>query len=287
MSQPKSVKRLFLLAGYDRDGHVDASLVWYVRALSKYGDVVIHIDSDCMDGSVDALRKYAIHACAARHGEYDFGSYKRAYIHARDAHILQNYDFVYMLNDSVYGPLMDIGPTLRKMESARWDAFGLVYNPHREHAHIQSWFIGMRPDVFMAPWFDRFMTSVTKLPSKGMITRQYEQGFTRLARENGARVGHLYTVKNRGVYNRVKYLYRRGMPFMKKVAFPRHNGAYGAQIRHILNRVDPVLRDAILENARRVYGTEYVNQMLRGGQIKMLWRKLTYAITKKIRKGRQ
>lgn len=287
MSKTQPVKRLFLLAGYDRDGHVDASLVWYVKKLSKYGDVVVHMDSDCPDGSIDALNPYAMHAAAARHGEYDFGSYKRAYIYARDAHIMQNYDFVYMLNDSVYGPLMDLGATLQKMESSTWDAFGLVYNPHREHPHIQSWFIGMRPDIFMAPWFDRFMTSITKLPSKGMITRQYEQGFSNLARENGARMGCLYTVKNRGVYNRVKYLYRRGMPFMKKVAFPRHNGAYGAQIRHILNRIDPTLRDAILENARRAYGDEYVTNMLRGGALQMTWRKIKYAIWKTFNKGQK
>ena len=115
-----------------------------------------------------------------RHGEYDFGSYKRAYIWSTENLNLADYDFIYMINDSVYGPLYDLTPYLKRLESSQSDAFGLVKNPHRKHPHIQSWFIGLRPTAFTAKWFDTFMHGITKQKSKGLITREYEQGLTKL-----------------------------------------------------------------------------------------------------------
>lgn len=273
-------KRLFLVAGYERDAIIDASLVHYVRELAALGDVVVYMDCDCDAENLKKLKPFVVHADAARHGEYDFGSYKRAYIYAREARMLPAYDVVYMVNDSVYGPLFDLRGAIEKMESQNWDAFGLVCNPHREHPHIQSWFIGCRRDVFMTPWYDEFMTAITKLPDKGMITRQYEQGFTKMVASHGLKWGCLYTMPGRSVYNRVKYLFRRHMPFMKKVAFPRRHGALGRQISYVLNHISPDVRDAILQNARRVWGDEYIHWLLTKNPIKIIYRNIRHSVHK-------
>ena len=277
-------KRLFLFAGYDARGHVDASLTYYVRALARYGDVVLHMDNDCTDASIDSLKPYVLHADAARHGEYDFGSYKRAYIWARDNLNLADYDFVYMANDSVYGPLYDLGPILSDMESRAWSAFGPVCNPNRNHPHIQSWFIGMRPDVFLSDWFDAFMTSVTHQTDKGAVTKLYEQGFTAAVAAHNMSWGCIYTVANRGVYNKIKSLYKRGMPFMKKVAFSRHNGCLGRQILYVLNHIPTDARNAIMDGARHTFGDQYIEWLLTRNPFKVMWRCMTYGINK-ARKG--
>ena len=154
-------RRLFLFAGYNANGVIDDALVYYVRALSKFGDIVLYMDSDCGDTELKKLSKYVLYAHARRHGEYDFGSYKRAYIYAHDAHILGDYDFVYMVNDSVYGPLFDLGDTFNKLERLPTDAFGIVRNPHKTHPHIQSWFIGMRQSVFLSAWLSSSDVSET------------------------------------------------------------------------------------------------------------------------------
>lgn len=278
-----SVKRLFLFAGYDPHGKIDSSLVYYVRALSALGDVVVHLDCDPADASIKRLAPYTLHAAAVRHGEYDFGSYKRAYIWARKNLNIADYDFVYMVNDSVYGPLYDLGPFLQKMESNAWDAFGPVCNPKAAHPHIQSWFIGMRPAVFNADWFDSFIMSVTHLSGKGAITAMYEQGFTAAVAAHRATWGCVYTVANRGVYNKIKYLYRRGIPFMKKVAFSRHGGRLGRQILYVLNRIPGDARDAIMENARRIWGAEYVNSLLTNNPFKIMMRAVKYGFNKTLK----
>lgn len=273
-------RRLFLFAGYNAHGLIDESLIFYIQALSKCGDVILCMDSDCSDSELEKITPYVLHATACRHGEYDFGSYKRAYLYAVDSGILKNYEFVYMVNDSVYGPLMDIEPSLRKMEQLNCDVFGLAYNRASSRPHIQSWFIGMRKNVFLSPWYDEFMRAITRQPDKGSITYLYEQGFTEMLRAHHVKFACLYNCPGRSVYNNVAALFRRGMPFMKKVAFSRANGALGNRILYILRNVSPDVRDMILASARRTWGDEYIKWLLTRNQIKITYRHIKHALRK-------
>ncbi len=278
-------KRLFLFAGYDKAGVVDDALVYYVRALSRFGDVVLCMDSDCNASELKKMQKYTVYAMAARHGEYDFGSYKRDWIWACENLKLSDYDFIYLVNDSVYGPLYDLSPYFKQMESCACDAFGIVKNPHRTHPHIQSWFVGLRKTVFMTDWFDAFMRGITRQAHKGAITREYEQGLTKLIANNGFAWCCLYTVAGRGVYNKIQKLYRAKMPFMKRIAFTRNHGALGAQILYVLRHVDKTVRDAILMSARRVYGAEHVEWLMTRNPIKIGFRRIHHAIYKILNEG--
>ena len=277
------VKRLFLFAGFDANGIIDDSLILYVRALSKLGDVVLCMDSNC---KTTKLKPLVLHADGVRHGEYDFGSYKRAYIWTRDHLDLSKYDFTYMVNDSVYGPLFPLKKYLEKMESANTDAFGMVKNTKKSHPHIQSWFIGMRPSVFLSNWFNKFITDVKHQDSKGAITKLYEHGFTRNVVAHNGTWMCLYSAHNRDIYNRIKHYYRLKMPFMKKIAFTRHNGCLGPQISRVLKRTPSQMRNAIITNAQRVYGEQYVNDILSMGHITAFMRGLRYGI-KKILSGKK
>jgi len=273
-------KRLFLLAGYNAHGLIDESLIFYIQALAACGDVVLCMDSDCSADELQRIAPYVLHATAQRHGEYDFGSYKRAYMYAADADILKNYEFVYMVNDSVYGPLMDIEPSLRRMEALNRDAFGLVYNGTSSRPHIQSWFIGMRKNVFLSPWYDEFMRAITRQNDKGAITYLYEQGFTEMLRAHGIKFACLYNCPGRSVYNNVAALFRRGMPFMKKVAITRADGALGNRILYILRHASPAVRDMILASARRTWGNEYITWLLTRNPMKIAYRHIKHALRK-------
>lgn len=280
-------KRLFLFAGFNKSARIDDALIYYIRALNKFGDVILVMDSDCSESELKKVRKYTVYSSAIRHGEYDFGSYKRAYIWATKNLDLSDYDYIYMVNDSVYGPLYDLAPYFLKMESSLCSAFGLVKNPHREHPHIQSWFIGLRRSVFLTSWYDDFMRSITKQPHKGKITRLYEQGLSKLILTHNLTWCCLQTVRNRGVYNKIKKLYRTKMPFMKKVAFNRHHGALGQQILYVLNHVPSATKDAILTSARMQYGTDYVNWLLTNNPFKTFARHIRHATHKLFIKGIQ
>lgn len=273
------MKRIFLFAGYDSRCKVGPSLVYYVTSLSRYGDVVVFMDSDCPQEELGKLAPYVLHAEAARHHEYDFGSYKRAYLWTgRDR--LAEYDVCYLVNDSVFGPLSDIGSCLEKMESSGAPAFSLVINPHRKDPHMQSWFMGFRPDVFLSDWFMGFLCSVRRQESKEMVCNLYETGLSSLLSEKGVGMQALFKVKGKRIYNDVRALYRKGLPFIKKSAFTRHNGSLGRQVRYVLDRCSPEAREAILQDARRMWGEKYVDALIEGSCLSMAGRYLAYLWSK-------
>ena len=272
----KTIKRIFLIAGYDKNGKINSALVHQVKSFAKYGECVLVMDSDCDESEIAKIKPYCLYVAATRHGEYDFGSYKRAFIWATENTNLSNYDFMYMVNDSVYGPLFDIGDYLNQMESLGTDAFGMVKKTGGRFEHIQSWFIGMTQKIFLSKWFSDFITSAKKVETKTMVTALYENGFTRKLNENKIAWRCIYNIYNRGIYNRIKHLYKIRMPFIKKLSFTRHFGAYGNQILYVLNHIPKKLRDDILLSARETFGTKYIDWFLTKNPVKILARKIKY-----------
>lgn len=272
-------KSLFLFAGYDKDGIIDCSLVHHIQSLSKIGDVIVVMDCDCTNSEIQKISKYCIYVNATRHGEYDFGSYKRGYIYARDNNILQNYNYVYMVNDSVYGPLFNIKPIIKKLESFNTDAFGIIESRHKIYAPIESWFIGMNKKVFLSNVFDKFMTNIKQQKTKIDVTIEYENGFTDLLNANKFSYKCLFSKHGRSVYNQPKNLFIHGCPFIKKASFTRHFGSNGMQINYVLNNIPEKLKKCILTNAKRVYGDKIEN-ILTNNPLKILIRKIQYGLHK-------
>lgn len=271
------IKRLFIFAGYDANGIIDDALIYHISQLHKFGDIVLCMDCDCKKSETDKIKKYCFHIMALRHGEYDFGSYKRAYAWARDNKILNNYDVMYLLNDSVFGPTLNIHDTLMRAETEKNDAMGLVVSEHRTHSFMESWFIRLNKKVFMSGWFDKFMNSISHEARKSIITVKYEHGLSNLISHNNCSWGGVYTVWGRYTYNNPKKLFKRGCPFIKKASFTRHNGAIGNQIKYILKYCDTRAATAILKTADRIYGTNYMSWLLTSNPLKIMIRKIKYA----------
>ena len=274
------MKRLFLFAAYEEVGTVGESLLWYVSNLAKAGDVVLVADSDIDSSELEVLAPYCLYAKAERHEEYDFGSYKRAYAWAAANLDLASYDYIYLVNDSVYGPLYDLEGYLQRMEEMGVPAFSLVVNPHKRHPHMQSWFIGLDRTVFLQEWFASFLTSVKKEANKNDICVIYETGFTELITKKGLLYKGLFEVSGKKIYNSVKELYCAGLPFVKKAAFTRHNGSLGAKLKYVIDHLDSDVQTAVLADAKRVYGAEYIDGLLTSNPLTIAGRYLSYLIGK-------
>lgn len=277
-------KRLFLFAGYDKDGIIDDALIHYVSTLSNFGDVILCMDSDCDETEVKKISKYTINTITKRHGEYDFGSYKCAFQYAYDNEILKNYDVLYLVNDSVFGPMFDITKTIIDIENKPTDAVGIVVSKHKTHSFMESWFVKLNRKIFLSTWFHEFITSVQSEEYKYIITVKYEHGLTNLIINNGCSWSGLYEFRGRFTYNHPKKLFNRGCPFVKKVSFTRHYGACGNQIKYILKHAKQNASKSTIATANRVYGCEYINKLLTYNPVKILWRKIKY-VKDKIKNG--
>lgn len=275
--------RLFLLAAYDSQNIVGPALAYYVLELSKLGDVVLFMDNDMPgDGGLEKISGHIALFGAERHSEYDFGSYKRAYAIAKKKLALDQYKYCYLLNDSVYGPLFPLKKYMEDMEALNKDAFGMVFNPNHKEPHLQSWFIGMNHKVFTSSWFENFLNNVKAEENKIEVCRKYENGLTNLLCENNSSIGFLFRIGGKKIYNNVKSLYNQGLPFIKKNAFIRHNGSLCNQLQYILSKCEPQLREAILDDANRLYGPVYVSKLLSATPLDALIRYMIY-LSKKVR----
>ena len=271
------MKRLFLFAFYDPQGTVGESALRYLEALRALGDIVLATDCDLQPGEADKLASLVLSYTAARHGEYDFGSYKRAYLQAN----LEGYDVVYLVNDSVVGPVYPLEPYLQRMEALGTDAFGLVLNPSPKERHLQSWFLGFRPSVFRSSWFREFIDSIRIVGSKGEVCSRYESGLARLLEAHSIPYAGLYEVKGKTIYNDVWRLCAKGFPFVKKSAFTRHGGSLGPSVRKVLAKAEPSMARAIVADMDRLYGEDYRHKFLESSQLRAFGRYLRY-LTRKI-----
>ena len=277
-------KRLFLFAAYDANGIIDDALIYYVSSLAKYGDVIVCMDNDAKTSEINKLKKYTITTMAKKHGEYDFGSYKRAFIYAHDKKILDKYDYLYLVNDSVFGPMFDIQSTLYKLEHSGTDATGLVISKHKTHSFMESWFVCLNKKIFTSKIFNDFITSVHHEEYKYIITVKYEHGLTNAIKNNGFSWSGIYKYRGRQTYNRPKKLFKHGCPFIKKASFTRHNGALGYQINYVLNHSKSTAKKSVLKTAFRIFGKEYMTWFLTNNPLRAFCRNIRY-LTKKIENG--
>lgn len=216
-------KRLFLFAGYDKSGVIDNTLVHYLSELSKLGDIVFVMDCDIDASELSKISDIpnVLYKSASRHGEYDFGSYKRAYQYADGAGILPNYDWVYLVNDSVYGPLFDLTGPLMDLESRGVDLTGMVdYRSETSPVQVQSWFVGISRAVATSGFLREFMNNISRQSDKKDIVFKYEVGLTQLILRNGYRMSTLVSGENgdvcHSVYHAPHRMLQAGIPFIKK-----------------------------------------------------------------------
>ena len=277
-------KNLFLFAAYNPKNIVDDALVYYVSELSKIGDVIVCMDCDVKKTETNKLKNYAIHIIAHRHGEYDFGSYKYAYQYAYDNDILKDYDYIYLVNDSVFGPMFEIENILTNMEKIKTDAASIVVSKHKTHSFMESWFVQLNKKIFLSSWFNKFISNVAPEKTKAQITIKYEHGLTNIIQNNKCSWSGLYKCHGRFTYNHPKYLFKHGCPFVKKACFIRHNGEHGKQIKYILSHSDKLATQSVMITANHLYGEKYMKWLLTSNPIKIFVRKIIY-LYKKIRNG--
>ena len=270
------MKRLFLFAFYDPKGEVGEAALRYLEALHALGDIILETDCDLEPGEAEKFAPLVVSYGAERHGEYDFGSYKRAFRQAD----LSGYDVVYLVNDSVVGPLFPLEPYLHRMETLGVPAFGFVLNPSRRGRHLQSWFIGLKPAVFRAPWFAEFLGGVEAADRKEDVCIVYENGLTRLLDEHSIPYAGFWELRGKAIYNAVGRLSRQGFPFLKKSAFIRHGGSLGPAVARTLSQAEPAMAAAIVADLDRLYGEEYRRAFLSAGPLRAFGRYLRYLSSK-------
>lgn len=181
------MKRAVILAHFDRDGLIDPYVAAAAVAYRRVADHLVLVSSSA--ATLPANLAGVVDRFIARDNVgYDFGSW-RAGLHALGDPTA--FGEILFVNDSVYGPLFDLAPTLSGKATAAADAWGMVLSSARAD-HVQSWFFAARETVIRSPEFARFWEAAgTELP-KDEIIRRCEIGQSEVLRDAGFDVVGVY-----------------------------------------------------------------------------------------------
>lgn len=165
--------RVAVVAHWSADGVPDAALQYLLRALREQGYRVVaacgcepqHLE--VWSGLVEAL------VCRQSTG-YDFTSWKTALAVLPD---LLDADELVCCNDSVYGPVMPLGPVHTAMNAVDCDFWGMVES-REKRLHLQSFYLVFRKNVLRHPAFTAFWQAVDTNPDKFATVLRYEMGLS-------------------------------------------------------------------------------------------------------------
>ena len=194
-------KRAVVFAGYSPNGLIFNDVFAYWRELRKYADYIIAVfDNDGLPKSeLDKLPNYVDACILSRHGEYDFGSYKRGFFFLKEKGILDKVDKLILCNDSVIFQGRTLEPFFKREEMKDFygftsysrgvlpDTFQWVNLPH-----IQSYFLSISKEIYSQDWFSDFMKSVEKQDEKFNVIAKYEIGISKLIEKHGYELTSFY-----------------------------------------------------------------------------------------------
>ena len=222
-------RRLAVFASYDKNNIINDYVVYYLKELSKVSDVIFVADNPLDEKEREKIRPFTIHIIGEKHGEYDFGSYKRGYLWAEKNTILGDYTQLIYCNDSVFGPIHPFEPIFSEMEKKQdldfWGMFTIKQKSAaetnlRKKTHAQSYFIIFNSNVVSSEIFRNFIYNITKLKNKDAIIENYEVGLNQMLINSGFRCGgYMSSSANEPRKKHAVKIIKNGFPFLKKSFF--------------------------------------------------------------------
>ena len=191
--------RALVFAHFDAQGGFDAHVV---EALRRYRPHVARlvVVSASAPRLPDTLRGLVDTFVPRINLGYDFGSWQAGLETLQPG----EFDEILCVNDSVYGPLFDLGPALRDPRTAEADLWGMVLSEQSTRRrggrcpHVQSWFFGMRRRLIESPIYAAFWRSIVPLADKEAIVDRYELGLSEACRQAGLRIAGMYDARDAG-----------------------------------------------------------------------------------------
>lgn len=187
--RPDGKKRITVFASYSSAGVVEPYVKAYLNGLAEITDHIIFVaDNDLLESESASLADFVSHSITGRHGEYDFGSYKRGLQYARKTGLLEAADELILCNDSCYGPVGSFSALFDSMSSKEYDFWGLTSSTQFQ-PHIQSYFVLFKKDVIHRKEFLEFFESVKVEKSVEDVVKNYEVKMSRFMENLGFKWG--------------------------------------------------------------------------------------------------
>ncbi len=285
------MKRLCVFAHWDRDNIVDEYVIYYLKALKEVCSTIIFVsDTDSTDTA--CLNGIADYCIVKKHGEYDFGSYKRGFLYALENNL--EFDELLFANDSCYGPFYSLSYIFNKMAKKKCDWWGLTKNSYgleeRENGyfsywfpHIQSYFLLFKPQVFNSEIFIDFMKNIKSQDDKNKVIIEYEMGLSNILDNNGFKhasyINKYSHTQNSTILKWDRMIKKYKFPFLK-TEIPKRGMFIEGEVKNwgkVISSVYDYPTELISKNANRL--SNFQQNLYKDMN---LYRKLRYRILKNL-----
>ena len=230
-------KRVIVFAGYNRKSQIEDYVLYYLKGLREIADVLIYVaDNEAAPQYRRQLEGLVDFAVFERHGEYDFGSWKRGLRLARQKSLLSDADELVLCNDSCYGPVFPFAQMFAAMGKRDVDFWGVTKNCEEDWEHVQSYFLVFARQVFASALFERFFESVAGEKNFWDVVSKYEVGLSRLLIEKGNFRFDVYCPIDSGRHNPSYFgrlLLKANSPLIKKKIFTLGNASKQSRLKLI------------------------------------------------------
>ena len=169
---------LCIFAHYDRDGIIDDYVIHYLEALAKLGCETVFVSTaPGLDADrIQRIRPLTSRIILRQNRGYDFGSWRDGLATCGD---LTRYDRLVIANDSVYGPIRDLGEVLQTMRERGALAWGIT-DSWRYVRHLQSYFLVFERPVLESEAFQGFWRNLPDYRFKHSVIIEGEVGLPKV-----------------------------------------------------------------------------------------------------------
>lgn len=224
----KAKNRIAIFASFSKDNRIHDYVTYYLRELKKVCENIIFVaDCDIEAEEQEKIKDYVVCSICKKHGEYDFGSYRKGFEWAEQHNLLDDKDELIFCNDSCYGPVLPFEHVFETMEHKKCDYWGLTES-HEFQTHLQSFFLVFKKNVYVSEVFRDYVNAVEKQSDVWDVILNYEvtilEKLSRgnfkyaayisteaLAKESGKKIGNpvIYPISTINL----------GMPLVKRKVF--------------------------------------------------------------------
>lgn len=189
LAPPDGGSMLCVFAHFDRQGAVDDYVANYLAALAELDCVIVFVSAAGRldEASMGKIRPHCAKIVLRDNSGYDFASWRDGLAAAGD---LSRYERVILANDSVYGPLRDLGPVFRAMESRGAPVWGIT-DSFRYGRHLQSYFMVFDRAAVASAAFRQFWRRLPDYRFKHSVIMRCEVGLSKRLARAGFRLAAL------------------------------------------------------------------------------------------------
>lgn len=216
---PKLVgRKVCLFVSYSSVGAIKPHVAFHLKEIKKCGfATVLMLVTDEPKLASSGLLPTDHALILRRNAGFDFGGWADAFRLFPD---LWHSQCVLLVNDSIFGPMTDLRPTMASALDAPADLVGLTQSIQKKF-HLQSFFLLMKQAALSNPEVQLFWDQVRNLTTKQEVIDTYEINLTSFFEKNGLKTKAIFPLKDFGIVsanpsiNLWIVLLNRGFPYIK------------------------------------------------------------------------